>query len=214
MGQKTSPKAIRLGITHTWPERWYARKKKYHELLTRDVDLRDKIMDLMPDAGISKIEIERGNKRLLVTINTSKPGIIIGKQGDKIEELKTTLAKELGERIDINIKEIKKPDLDAKILGDLVADQIERRIAYRRAAKLALEKAMDAGAIGAKVLVSGRLNGVEISRREYFKKGNIPLHTFRANIDFAKSRAETTYGSIGIKTWIYKGNVFKTDKIE
>lgn len=214
MGQKVNPKMIRLGITHMWPERWYARKKKYHEFLTRDIDLRKKLLALLPNAGISKIGIERSNKRLLLTVHTSKPGIVIGKQGDKIEELKNTLGKEFGERIEINIQEIKKPDLDAKILADMVAEQIEHRVAYRRAAKLALEKAIDAGAIGAKILASGRLNGVEIARREYFKKGNIPLHTFRANIDFAKSTAATTYGAIGLKMWIYKGNIFKTDKIE
>jgi small subunit ribosomal protein S3 len=214
MGQKVSPKSIRLQITHTWPGKWFARKRKYTELLVRDIELRKKIKEILPDAGISKVEIQRSNKKLIVTINTSKPGIIIGKQGDKIEELKKKLHQQFGEQIEINIKEIKKPDLDAQIVADSIANQVERRISYRRAAKQALQKAIDAGAIGVKVFISGRLNGVDIARREYFKEGNIPLHTFRADIDYAKSTAVTTYGAIGLKVWIYKGNIYKHDKID
>lgn len=214
MGQKVSPKSIRMQITHTWPGKWYARKRKYTDLLIRDIKLRSTIHELLPDSGISKIEIQRSNKKLSVTINTAKPGIIIGKQGDKIEDLKKKLKQEFDEQMEINIKEIKKPDLDAQVVGDSIARQIERRIAYRRAAKQAIQKAIDAGAIGVKVFVSGRLNGVDIARREYFKEGNIPLHTFRADIDYAKSTAVTTYGAIGIKVWIYKGNIYKHDKID
>jgi small subunit ribosomal protein S3 len=214
MGQKVSPKSIRLQITHTWPGKWFARKRKYTELVIRDIELREKIKEMLPDAGISKVEIQRSNKKLIVTINTSKPGIIIGKQGDKIEELKKKLHQQFGEQIEINIKEIKKPDLDAQIVADSIANQVERRISYRRAAKQALQKAIDAGAIGVKVFISGRLNGVDIARREYFKEGNIPLHTFRADIDYAKSTAVTTYGAIGLKVWIYKGNIYKHDKID
>ena len=213
MGQKVSPKTIRLQITHTWPGKWYARKKKYTELLVRDIKLRNRIQEMLPDSGLSKIEIERSAKKLLVTLHSSKPGIIIGKQGDQIEALKKKLHVEFDEQVDIQIKEIKKPDLDAKIMADSMAGQIERRIAYRRAAKQCVQKAIDAGAIGVKCLVSGRLNGVEIARREYFKQGNIPLHTFRADIDFAKSTARTTYGAIGIKMWIYKGNIYKLDQV-
>lgn len=214
MGQKVSPKSIRMQITHTWPGKWYARKRKYTDLLIRDIKLRKTINELLPDSGISKIEIQRSNKKLSVTINTAKPGIIIGKQGDKIEDLKKKLKHEFDEQMEINIKEIKKPDLDAQVVGDSIARQIERRIAYRRASKQAIQKAIDAGAIGVKVFVSGRLNGVDIARREYFKEGNIPLHTFRADIDYAKSTAVTTYGAIGIKVWIYKGNIYKHDKID
>ncbi len=213
MGQKVSPKTIRLLITHKWPARWFARKRKYSELVVRDVKLRREIQELLPDSGVSKIEIERSNKKLAIVINSSKPGIIIGKQGDKLEELKKKLEQKFGEHIDITIHEIKKPDLDAQIVGDSIASQIVRRIAYRRASKQAIQRSIDAGAIGVKILVSGRLNGVDIARREYFKKGNIPLHTFRADIDYAKSTAVTTYGAIGIKVWIYKGNIYKTDKI-
>jgi len=214
MGQKVSPKSIRMQITHTWPGKWFARKRKYTDLLIRDIKLRKTINELLPDSGISKIEIQRSNKKLSVTINTAKPGIIIGKQGDKIEDLKKKLKAEFDEQMEINIKEIKKPDLDAQVVGDSIARQIERRIAYRRASKQAIQKAIDAGAIGVKVFVSGRLNGVDIARREYFKEGNIPLHTFRADIDYAKSTAVTTYGAIGIKVWIYKGNIYKHDKID
>lgn len=214
MGQKVSPKTIRLQITHTWPGKWFARKRKYTELLIRDIELRKKIAEMLPDSGISKIEIQRSNKKLIVTINTAKPGIIIGKQGDKIEEMKNKLHQKFGEQIEINIKEIKKPDLDAQIVADNIASQIVRRISYRRAAKQAVQKSIDAGAIGVKIFITGRLNGVDIARSEYFKEGNIPLHTFRADIDYAKSTAITTYGAIGITVWIYKGNIYKHDKIE
>ena len=214
MGQKVSPATIRLNITHHWPAKWFARKRKYQDLLIRDIMLRKKIDELLPDSGISKIEIQRSNKNLIVIINTSKPGIIIGKQGDKLDNLKKTLSQKFGEHIEINISEIKKPDLDAKIIADSIARQIERRISYRRASKQAVQKGMDAGAIGMKIFVAGRLNGVDIARSEFFKEGNIPLHTFRADIDYAKATAATTYGAIGIKVWIYKGNIYKHDKIE
>jgi len=214
MGQKVSPKSIRLMKTHKWASRWYARKRKYSQLLIRDILLRRKISEMLPDAGISKIGIQRSNKKLTVTIHSSKPGLLIGKGGDKIEELKKTLSNKFGESIEININEIKKPDLDAKVVADSIANQVVRRISYRRAAKQALKKCIDAGAIGVKIFVGGRLNGVEIARSEYFKEGNIPLQTFRADIDYAKSTAVTTYGSIGIKVWIYKGNVYKGDTID
>ncbi|MDP3975696.1 MAG: 30S ribosomal protein S3 [bacterium] len=213
MGQKVNPNVIRLGITHNWPGKWFARKKRYTNLVLRDVELRKQILELLPDSGISSIEIERSNKFVVITINTCKPGIIIGKQGDKIEALRKRLSNKFGEQIEVSIKEIKKPDLDATIMADSIASQVVRRISYRRAAKQAVQKAIDGGAIGVKILVSGRLNGVEIARREYFKEGNIPLHTFRADIDYAKSTAFTTYGAIGIKIWIYKGNIYKHDKI-
>ena len=214
MGQKVSPKTIRLQITHKWPGKWFARKRKYTKLLVRDIELRKQIHKLIPNAGISKVEIQRSNKNLTVTIHTSKPGIIIGKQGDKIEQLKKELSNKFGEHIEININEVKKPDLDAAIVADNIANQVERRISYRRASKQALQKAIDAGAIGVKIYVGGRLNGVDIARGEFFKQGNIPLHTFRADIDYAKATAVTTYGAIGIKVWIYKGNVYKNDQID
>ncbi len=214
MGQKVSPKSIRMKITHTWPGKWFARKRRYQDLLIRDIELRKKIEEMFPDAGIDKVEIQRDNKLLTVTVHSAKPGIIIGKAGDKIEKLKKTLSKKFGEHIEINIQEVKKPDLSAKVVGESIARQIERRISYRRAAKQVVQKAIDAGAIGVKVYIGGRLNGVDIARSEYYKEGNIPLHTFRADIDFAKATARTTYGAIGIKVWIYKGNVYKHDKIK
>jgi len=214
MGQKVSPKTIRLNITHYWPGKWFARKKKYTKLLIRDIQLRKKIDELMPDAGISKVEIHRSNKNLTIIIHTSKPGIVIGKQGDKLDKLKKKLSHKFGEHIEINIQEVKKPDLDAKIIADHIAKQIERRVSYRRASKQAVQKAIDAGAIGVKIYVGGRLNGVDIARGEYFKQGNIPLHTFRADIDYDRATSRTTYGAIGIKVWVYKGNIYKHDKIE
>jgi small subunit ribosomal protein S3 len=213
MGQKVSPKSIRLQITHNWPGKWFARKRKYTQLVVRDIELRKQINKLLPNAGISKIEIQRSNKNLTVIIHTSKPGIIIGKQGDKIDTLKKKLSTKFGEHIEINIQEIKKPDLDARIVAENIASQVERRISYRRASKQAVQKAIDAGAIGVKIYVGGRLNGVDIARGEFFKQGNIPLHTFRADIDYSRATSKTTYGAIGIKVWIYKGNVYKNDKI-
>ncbi len=213
MGQKVSPKSIRLQITHNWPGKWFARKRKYTQLVVRDIELRKQINKMLPNAGLSKIEIQRSNKNLTVIIHTSKPGIIIGKQGDKIDTLKKKLSAKFGEHIEINIQEIKKPDLDARIVGESIASQVERRISYRRASKQAVQKAIDAGAIGVKIYVGGRLNGVDIARGEFFKQGNIPLHTFRADIDYSRATASTTYGAIGIKVWIYKGNVYKNDKI-
>jgi small subunit ribosomal protein S3 len=213
MGQKVSPKSIRLQITHNWPAKWFARKRKYTQLVVRDIELRKQIDKMMPNAGISKVEIHRSNKNLTVIIHTSKPGIIIGKQGDKIDFLKKKLGAKFGEHIEINIQEVKKPDLDAKIVAENIASQIERRISYRRASKQAVQKAIDAGAIGVKIYVGGRLNGVDIARGEFFKQGNIPLHTFRADIDYSPATAGTTYGALGIKVWIYKGNIYKNDKI-
>ena len=213
MGQKVSPKSARLKITHTWPAKWFAKGRKYQDLVIRDIELRNKINKMFPDAGISEIEIQRDNKLLTITIHSSKPGVIIGKQGDKVDELKKTLTRKFNEHIEINIQEVKKPDLNAKIVADNIATQIEKRISYRRAAKQALQKAIDAGAIGVKVFVGGRLNGVDIARKEYYKQGNIPLQTLRADIDYATSTAVTTYGAIGVKVWIYKGNVYKHDKI-
>jgi small subunit ribosomal protein S3 len=213
MGQKVSPKTIRLNITHYWPGKWFARKKKYTKLLIRDIQLRKKIDELMPDAGIAKVEIQRSNKNLTIIIHTSKPGIVIGKQGDKLDKLKKKLSHKFGEHIEINIQEVKKPDLDAKIIANHIAKQVERRVSYRRASKQAVQKAIDAGAIGVKIYVGGRLNGVDIARGEYFKQGNVPLHTFRADIDYDRATARTTYGAIGIKVWVYKGNIYKNDKI-
>lgn len=211
MGHKVNPKVIRLGITHDWDTKWYAGKRNFTKLFHQDLAIQKLIYKNLDPDGMSKIEIMRTQGKVIINILTSKPGIIIGHGGEIIEKLKATLAKAFKETFVINIKEIKKPMLDAKIVADSIARQVEKRISYRRAAKMALEKTMEAGAIGAKIYLGGRLNGVEIARKETFSKGKIPLHTFRANIDYASVAAMTTYGKIGIKCWIYKGNVFKKD---
>lgn len=211
MGHKVNPKVIRLGITHDWDTKWYAGKRNFTKLFHQDLAIQKLIYKNLDPDGMSKIEIMRTQGKVIINILTSKPGIIIGHGGEIIEKLKATLAKAFKETFVINIKEIKKPMLDAKIVADGIARQIEKRISHRRAAKMALEKIMEAGAIGAKIYLGGRLNGVEISRGESFAKGKIPLHTFRADIDYASVAAFTTYGKIGIKCWIYRGNIFKKD---
>lgn len=213
MGQKVNPKVIRLGITHDWDSKWYAGKSNYSKLFHQDLEI-DKVIkkQLGPDAeGMSKIEILRTQGKVIINIHTAKPGIIIGRGGEIIEKLKDTLNKRFKESFAINIKEIKKPMLDAAVVAESVTKQIEKRVSYRRAAKMTLEKIMEAGAKGAKIYLCGRLNGVEISRGEFFSKGKIPLHTFRADIDYASTPAFTTFGKIGIKVWIYKGEIFKKD---
>ena len=211
MGHKVNPKIIRLGITHDWDSKWYAGKANYKKLFHQDLAI-DKLIhkNLDPD-GLSKIEIFRTQGKVIINIHSSKPGVIIGHGGEIIEKLKAELAKVFKETFAINIKEIKKPTLDAKIVAESIARQVEKRISYRRAAKMAIEKSIESGAIGAKIYLGGRLNGVEISRGEFFSKGKIPLHTFRADIDYASVAAQTSYGKIGIKCWIYKGNIYKKD---
>ncbi|MDA1061102.1 MAG: 30S ribosomal protein S3 [bacterium] len=211
MGQKVNPKVIRLGITHDWDSKWYAGKANYGKLFHQDLAIQKLIEAKLEQEGISKVEIMRTQGKVILNIHTSKPGVIIGRGGETIEKLKDLLTKEFKETFAVNIKEIKKPMLDAKIVGENVARQVEKRVSYRRASKMSLEKTMEAGAIGAKIYLGGRLNGVEISRGEFFSKGKIPLHTFRADIDYASVTANTTYGKIGIKVWIYKGDVFKKD---
>lgn len=208
MGQKVNPNGFRIGITRTWPSSWYASGKKFRDNFLDDVKIRRYIGTKLPDAGISEIEIDR-SKRVSVTIHTSKPGVIIGKQGASIELLKKNLERAFSSPFDVNIQEIRTPDADAHVIAETIQGQMQRRMPYRRAAKMAIEKAMQAGAQGVKVKVSGRLNGAEIARTELFKDGNIPTQTLRANVTFARKTAATTYGAIGIKVWIYKGMVFK-----
>lgn len=209
MGHKVTPNSLRIGITHSWDSKWFASRKGFAKFLHNDLELKKIIKEKLQNAAVTKIEIERSVKKVTINIYAAKPGLIIGRQGVAIEDLRDFLHKKFNEHIDINILEVKAPDLNAELLAQMVATQIEKRIAYRRAAKMALQKAMEAGAKGAKIQVSGRLNGVEIARQEYFKDGNIPLHTLRAMIDYSKSRANTTYGVIGIKVWIYTGLFFK-----
>ncbi len=208
MGQKVNPNGFRLGITHTWDSTWFARGKKYRDLLLQDVTIKRYINKRLPDAGISSINIDR-DKRTTVVIETSKPGVIIGKQGAAIEELRKDLERSFDGNFEVNIKEIRNPDANAAVIAETIQGQMQRRMPYRRAAKMAIEKAMQAGLKGVKIRIAGRLNGAEIARNEYFKDGNIPLQTLRADVQFAKRTAMTTYGTIGIKVWVYKGMVFK-----
>lgn len=209
MGQKVNPKIIRIGITRSWNSNWYAEKKEYGKLLHQDLEIEKIIRKKLAEGGISKIEIQRTVNEVTINILTSKPGLIIGQQGGNIETLKDLLKKQFKEKFEINVQEIKKPALDAFLLAETVAKQIEKRVSYRRASKMGIEKAMEAGAKGVKIHVAGRLNGVEIARDEFFKEGNVPLQTFRADIDYAYCPALTTYGIIGVKVWIYKGDIFK-----
>ncbi len=208
MGQKVNPNGIRLGMTHSWPSTWFASGKKFRTLFVQDMKIRRYITKKFQDAGVSGVDIDR-SKKISLTIHTSKPGVIIGKQGAAIEELRKELEKQFGGSFEVNIQEIRSPDSDAEVIAETIQGQIQRRMPYRRAAKMSLEKAMQAGAVGIKIRVSGRLNGADIARSELFKDGNIPLQTLRANVQFAKRSAITTYGTIGVQVWVYKGMVFK-----
>lgn len=208
MGQKVNPNGFRIGLTHTWPSTWFARGKKYRDLFLQDVLIKRHIHERLKDAGISEIRIERG-KKITVTIVSSKPGVIIGKQGASIDELRKNLDNTFGGSFGVDIEEVRNPDADANVIAETIQGQIERRMPYRRAAKMAMEKAMQSGARGIKISVSGRLNGAEIARNELFKEGNIPLQTLRADVTHATRHAVTKFGTIGVQVWIYKGMVFK-----
>lgn len=211
MGHKVDPNIMRIGIIKSWDSKWFAVRRSYSSLLHKDIAVRKFIEKKLIEAGVSKIEILRSPTKVTLVIYTAKPGTVIGHQGEMVEDLRTTLEKEFNEKFGLEIKEIKSPSLDAKLLAESIAMQIEKRISYRRASKMALDKAMEAGAKGIKIFVKGRLNGVEIARSELFIRGKLPLQTFRANIDYAYVPALTTYGIIGVKVWVYKGDIFKKD---
>ena len=206
MGQKTNPIGNRLGIIRGWDSNWFG-GKDFASKLVQDVEIRNYIRARIFKGGISRIIIERTLKRITVTIHTSRPGIIIGKGGQEVDRLREELKKLTGYDVQINIVEIRKPELDAYIVGENIAKQLESRINYRRAVKMAIQSSMRAGALGIKIRVSGRLNGAEMARSEEFKDGRIPLHTFRADIDYSLVEAHTIYGKIGVKVWIFKGEV-------
>ncbi len=208
MGQKVNPIVQRIGIIRTWDAKWFANKKKFAKFLHQDFQIEKIIKKELEEAGVAKVEIQRTANKVNVFIHSAKPGIIIGKQGANIENLRDKLKKKFNEDFSLSIREVKKPTLNAALLAESIARQIEKRVSYRRAAKMAIERAMETGAKGVKVSAAGRLNGVEISRSEFYTEGKIPLHTFRANIDYATANASTTYGIIGIKVWVYKGDVF------
>lgn len=208
MGQKVNPNGFRIGITHTWPSIWYARGRKYRDAMIQDTQVRRYIKAKLKDAGISDITIDRG-KRTTIKIKTSKPGVLIGKQGAGIDQMEKELATKFGGSFIVEAEENRTPDSDAEVVAETIQGQIERRMPYRRAVKMAIEKAMQAGAVGIKVTVSGRLNGAEIARDDLFKEGNVPLQTLRANIQHGTRHAITKFGTIGIQVWVYKGMVFK-----
>lgn len=212
MGQKVSPVGLRIGINKDWESKWYASNSDYKKYLIADVKIRDYLNNKLKNAGISKIEIERNNKRTEVTISTAKPGMVIGRGGEEIEKYRKELSKLTNEDIQISIKDIKNPDLVAQLVADNIAKQLENRASFRAVQKQAIKKAKRAGAKGIKTLVSGRLNGAEMARSEGYTEGTIPLHTLRADIDYATSEANTTYGILGVKVWIYKGEILPEKK--
>lgn len=207
MGQKVNPIGLRLGIIRGWDSNWYG-GKTFASKLIEDHNIRNYVEARIPKGGISKIVIERTLKRITLTIHTARPGVVIGKGGTEVDKIKEELKKITGKDVQINIFEIKRPELDARLVGESIAQQLQARISYRRAMKQAIASAMRVGAQGIKVKVSGRLGGAEMARREQYKEGRIPLHTLRADIDYAISEAQTVYGKIGIKVWIFKGEVF------
>lgn len=212
MGQKVSPVGLRIGINRGWEANWYANKSDFSKYLENDLKIRKFLEKKLDNAGVSTIEIERNTKRCEVIIHTSRPGVIIGKGGEEIENLKKEISKLVNEEIQISIVDIKKPDLDAKLVADSIAQQIENRASFRMAQKKAIRNVMKAGAKGVKTLVSGRLNGADIARSEGYSEGTIPLHTLRADVDYALSEADTTFGKIGVKVWIYKGEILQEKK--
>ena len=210
MGQKVNPNGIRLGINRTWSSRWYA-KSKYATLLHEDLKIKNYVEKKLKNASISKINIERAAKKLRISIFSSRPGIIIGKKGVDIENLKSTLFKMTNLEVFLDIKEVRKPEIEAKLVAENIANQLEKRISFRRAMKKAIQSSMRLGAKGIKIVCSGRLGGAEIARTEKYHEGSVPLHTLRSDIDYATARAETTYGICGIKVWINKGEILTKD---
>ena len=212
MGQKVNPNGLRLGINKDWDSKWYADKKDFKRFLNNDVKIREYFEKDSKSNGINKIQIERSKNRTEVIVHTSKPGVIIGRGGEQIEVMKKELSKIVNEDIQISIVDIKKPDLSAQIVADSIAVQIENRASFRMAQKRAIRNAMKAGAKGIKTLVSGRLGGADMARSEGYTEGTIPLHTLRADVDYATSEADTTFGKIGVKVWIYKGEILPAKK--
>ena len=212
MGQKVSPIGLRLGINKDWEAKWYANNSEFSDYLQKDLKIRKYIENNLDEAGISKVEIERNNKRCEIIVHTSKPGVIIGKGGEGIEKIKNEISKIANENVQISIVDVKKIDTDAVLVARSIASQIENRASFRVAQKRAIRNAMKAGAKGIKTLVSGRLGGADIARSEGYTEGTIPLHTLRADIDYAHDEADTTFGKIGVKVWIYKGEILEDNK--
>lgn len=213
MGHKSNPIGLRLQINRTWDSRWYAEGRDYGRLLKEDIEIRKFIVKSLPQAAISKVVIERPAKLCRVSIYAARPGVIIGKKGADIEKLRTKLAKMTDSEVKLNIVEIRKPEIDAKLVAEGVADQLIRRVAFRRAMKRAVQSALRLGAEGIKITCGGRLGGAEIARVEWYREGRVPLHTLRANVDYAEAEALTAYGIIGIKVWIFKGEILAHDPL-
>tara|TARA_B100001175_G_scaffold314809_1_gene324981 strand:+ start:37 stop:723 length:687 start_codon:yes stop_codon:yes gene_type:complete len=211
MGQKVHPVGFRLGVNRSWDSLWFAKKGDYGKYLIEDYKIRQFIKKNIKNAGVSEVVIERSSKKCVVSIHTSRPGFVIGKKGSDIEKIKNKISKITKDEVSVNIKEIKKPELNAYLVSENISQQLEKRVAYRRAMKRAMQATMRLGAKGIKVMVSGRLAGNDIARTEWLREGSIPLHTLRANVDYAESEALTTYGMIGVKVWIYKGEIFLKD---
>lgn len=211
MGQKVNPVGMRIGIIRDWESKWYA-GKDFAKLLHEDIKIRDLLKEKLKECAVSRVEIERAANRVNVTIHTAKPGMVIGRGGTEVDVLRQKLTDMTGKKVHINIAEIKMPDMDAILVAESIAQQLERRISFRRAMKQALQRTMRSGAKGVKTLVSGRLGGAEIARSEGYSEGTVPLHTLRADIDYGTAEAATTYGRIGVKVWIYRGEILPTKK--
>ena len=214
MGQKVNPTGIRLGIASDWNSKWFASKRAYAQNLLSDLKVRDFLKKKLAQASVSRIEIKRPAKKAYITIHTARPGVVIGKKGEDIDALRKQLTKLMpGVEVDIGVEEIRKPELDAYLVAESIAQQLERRIMFRRAMKRAVQNTMRLGALGIKVRVSGRLNGSEIARSEWYREGRVPLHTLRADIDYGLAEAHTTYGVIGVKVWIFKGEILDANEL-
>ena len=211
MGQKVNPIGLRVGINRTWDSRWYAGKREYGDLLHEDIRIRRFLQKRLVQAGISRVVIERPAKKARVTIYTARPGLVIGKKGADIEKLRQSLSMMTGNDVHLNIVEIRKPEIDAKLVAENICNQLERRIAFRRAMKRAVQSAMRLGALGIRINCGGRLGGAEIARTEWYREGRVPLHTLRADIDYGEATAFTTYGTCGVKVWVFKGEIMERD---
>ena len=206
MGQKIHPTGFRLAVTRNWSSRWYANNRDFAGMLAEDIKVREYLKKKLKNASVSRVMIERPAKNARITIYSARPGVVIGKKGEDIENLKRELGKQLGVPVAVNIEEVRKPEIDAQLIADSITQQLEKRIMFRRAMKRAMQNAMRLGAQGIKIMSAGRLNGIEIARTEWYREGRVPLHTLRADIDYGTSEAKTTYGVIGVKVWVYKGD--------
>ncbi|MDH4121251.1 MAG: 30S ribosomal protein S3 [Deltaproteobacteria bacterium] len=212
MGHKVNPIGMRLALTRDWDSKWYADKKAYGPMLEQDVKIQKLLKEKLKNAGVARVEVERSAQKMKITVHSARPGIIIGRNGEAADELKKDLSRRTGRDVTVNIKEIKRAEIEPNLIAQSIAQQLERRIAFRRAIKRSLQSAMRLNIQGCKIMVAGRLNGAEMSRTEWVREGRVPLHTLRANIEYGSATAQTTYGAIGVKVWVYKGEDFQQPK--